>query len=55
MTKQQFIDQKIKELKETIYKGEDLMTEKEEIIFRKFFEKFLDDLKEVAKNNKIQK
>ena len=54
MTKQEFISRKIKELKEAMYKKEpDLMTEKEEKIFQEFFEKFIEDLKEVAKNNKI--
>lgn len=51
MTKQEFIDQKIKELKKTMYKDDDLMSEDEEIVFRKFFEEFINDLKNVAKNN----
>jgi hypothetical protein len=51
MTKQEFIDQKIVELKKLMYKDEDLMAEDEENVFRKFFIKFIQDLKEVAKNN----
>jgi hypothetical protein len=56
MTKQEFVDQKIKELKKTMYKDEiDLMSEDEEIAFRKFFEEFINDLKKVAKTNGKQR
>lgn len=52
ITKQEFINQKIEELKILMFDTEpDLMTEEEEIVFRKFCEKFIEDLKEIAKNN----
>jgi len=57
MVKQEFINQKIKELKGLMYKDEDMMTEKEEEIFRKFFDDFIEDLKKVANNveNRLKK
>jgi hypothetical protein len=49
MNRQQFIDNKIAELKQLMYKDEvNLMSEDEEFAFRKFFEKLLDDLKAVV-------
>ena len=51
MNKQEFIDLEISKLKETMYKGEDMMTEQEEKTFREFFNKFIEDLKEIAQRS----
>jgi len=51
MNKQEFIDLEISKLKETMYKGEDMMTEEEEKTFREFFNKFIEDLKEIAQRS----
>jgi uncharacterized protein YaaN involved in tellurite resistance len=49
MTKAEFINKKIAELKKSMYSDEpDLMTEKEEQFFRRFLSKLIDDLKEIA-------
>jgi hypothetical protein len=49
MTKEEFINNKIAELKQLMYKDEIfLMSEDEEFAFRKFFDKFIEDLKEIA-------
>ena len=51
MNKQEFIDLEISKLKKTMYKGEDMMTEEEEKTFREFFNKFIEDLKEIAQRS----
>lgn len=52
MNKEQFLNQEIKKLKKMMYGDDpDLMSEKEEQEFRKFFEEFIKDLKEVSKTS----
>jgi flagellar biosynthesis regulator FlbT len=56
MTKQEFIDQKIKEVEKMMYVEPDWMLDSEREDFRKFFNKFIEDFEEVEieiKNHKL--